>query len=103
MGEKESYLNAKELYNQAYRYNEAGDRKNLLKTCQILLDNFPNSKEAKWATKNFKLIPTDIPVGEVPIVSGRFRKVKIKQIKGYGLYHGQGSTNKRRVKPSKFI
>ena len=47
--------NAKELYDKAYDYHEAGELAKLEQLCRVLLNNFPNSKEAKWALRNFPI------------------------------------------------
>lgn len=51
--------NSKNLYHEAYKAHDNGDRGRLLETCRLLFSSFPNSKEARWAVKNFNLTAED--------------------------------------------
>lgn len=53
-------LSAENLYRQAFEFHKKNDQKNLMETCAILLSYFPNSNEANWAIKRFKLTEQDI-------------------------------------------
>jgi hypothetical protein len=48
-------LTSIDLYAQAYLLNESKAYNNLLEICTILLNKFPDSKEAKWAIKEFPI------------------------------------------------
>jgi hypothetical protein len=47
--------NAKELYNQAYSNYERKKYNKLIEICSQLLKEYPDSKEARWALKNFPI------------------------------------------------
>jgi len=53
MNDSESSTSAKTLYDQAYKYNEQGDRHKVYEISTLLLTKYPESKEAKWAIRNF--------------------------------------------------
>jgi hypothetical protein len=46
-------FSAKELYAQAYQHNEKGERDKMYEISTILIRKYPESKEAKWAIRNF--------------------------------------------------
>lgn len=52
-------LSAGELYDLALHYYKANDKSSLVETCEILMCNFPDSNEAKWASNRFELSRDD--------------------------------------------
>jgi hypothetical protein len=56
-------LTAKSIYDEAYRAYEDHNKDKLIELCRLLYSNFPDSKEAKWATQNFKLAAEDLGTG----------------------------------------
>ena len=46
---------AEQLYQEAYALWEIGKKEELIEVCSRLLEEFPDSKQAKWALKNFKI------------------------------------------------
>ncbi|MBI5675955.1 MAG: hypothetical protein HZC48_09060 [Nitrospirae bacterium] len=45
----------KDLYNTAYSHYESKEYDHLLEICTLIFSKYPNSKEAKWAIKNFPI------------------------------------------------
>lgn len=48
-------LSARELYDLAYNFHRTDHKDTMMEACETLLTKFPDSDEAKWAIKRFKL------------------------------------------------
>lgn len=53
-------MSARELYQLAHELHKANHKSLFIETCEILFCNFPDSDEANWAIKRFKLTEQDI-------------------------------------------
>ena len=69
-------LKARDIYEKAYKFSADNDKNNLLETCKLLLSNYPDSKEAKWAIKRFNLSQADVTVW---IQAGTAKKKDLKK------------------------